>query len=120
MATNLYTLADIMLRPLEEFKKAYKAEAIDVNAQDSFGFTLLHYAVARSRLDIVELLLTEGVNLTLTNDRGQTALNLAIKDDKIIAALTDGKLVQLQPPAADGTIPFEQPQQQQAGGQYRA
>ena len=121
--TNLFNLADKMLRPFEEFEKAYKAEAINVNAQDSFGFTLLHYAVARSNLEAITFLREQGAQANIVNDRGQTALNLAQQDNKtnIAQILTGGSKLQVVEAALEGTVPFQhqgkQEQIQQQHGQ---
>lgn len=95
--TNLFALADKMLRSFEKFKTAYFKQVKMVNAQDSFGFTLLHYAVARGRIDIVEFLLEQGANPTIKNWLHISPLDIAVEDEKteIIAKLNE-KLAQMK------------------------
>lgn len=121
--TNLYDLESKMLPPstFEHFKAAYETEGIDINSQDLFGFTLLHHAVGRSKLEIIEFLLEQGARINITNHLDQTALDLAQKDGKteIVAALTKGKELQVLQAESEGALTFqkqvlqEQPLQQQ-------
>jgi ankyrin repeat protein len=48
-----------------------------MNAQGDRGFTPLHSAVLDNQLDAVKFLLEMGVDRQLTNDDGNTALDLA-------------------------------------------
>lgn len=50
---------------------------LSVNAADRRGLTPLHYVAGRGRLDLVQILVTNGADLTLTNGRGMTALDHA-------------------------------------------
>ena len=97
--TNLFALADKMLRSFEKFKTAYFKQAKPVNAQDSFGFTLLHYAVARGREDIVEFLLEQGANPTIKNWMQISPLSISIEEQKhAITAKLAEKMAQVQLP----------------------
>lgn len=48
-----------------------------VNAMDHRGFTALHYTAGRAQLDLVQILVTNGADLSLTNRQGLTALDAA-------------------------------------------
>lgn len=66
----------------------------DINAIKRTGNaseSLLHLAVIRNKLEIVELLISEGVDIDPTNDRGFTPLNLASarSDVSILKALVE-------------------------------
>ena len=64
----------------------------DVNSVDSFGNTVLHYAVEQENIDLIELLLTSGcdINKTLRYDR-DTILHYACfqKNEEIISKLIE-------------------------------
>ncbi|RHY58983.1 hypothetical protein DYB34_001606, partial [Aphanomyces astaci] len=49
----------------------------DINAKDHSGNTPLHYAVHEERDDLVESLLKKGALVTVTNNAGQTPLDMA-------------------------------------------
>jgi len=49
----------------------------DMNAQGDREFTLLHNAVLHNQIDAVRFLLEVGVDQQITNDNGDTALELA-------------------------------------------
>jgi ankyrin repeat protein len=53
------------------------------------GMTALHFAIARHRYDILDLLIQLGVDVEMTDDRGQTALTMAMlqNDREAIARL---------------------------------
>ena len=61
-----------------------------VNVTDRRGFTPLHYVAGSARLGFVQILVTNGADLTLTNGRGMTALDLARMRD---AQSTDSNTV---------------------------
>ncbi|KAI0570633.1 Arp Ankyrin repeat [Pyrenophora tritici-repentis] len=46
------------------------------------GYSLLHYAVRHSRPAIVALLIGEGLDVNVQNDRGQTPLHVAVQQGK--------------------------------------
>ena len=51
---------------------------MDINAQDQWGFTQLHFAVVANNLDKVkELLEDPDIDVTLKDKEGRTALDLA-------------------------------------------
>ena len=52
---------------------------IDLNTRDEFGWTLLMVAAVAGASETVELLLEKGADYTLTDRRGQSALQLAQK-----------------------------------------
>lgn len=54
---------------------------IDVNATQMQNVTALHSAAHRGNLDIVRLLVENGADTGIKMDDGQTALDLAVKDD---------------------------------------
>jgi serine/threonine protein kinase/ankyrin repeat protein len=64
----------------------------DVNAQMRNGWTLLMEASAVGRFDVVNLLLSFGVNTEARNKKGQTALHEAVKSGylRAVRALLDG------------------------------
>jgi serine/threonine protein kinase len=65
---------------------------LDVNAQLRNGWTLLMEASAVGKFDVVNLLLSFGVNTEARNKKGQTALHEAVKNGYLRAAraLLDG------------------------------
>ena len=53
-------------------------DGADVNNQGpTTGYTLLHYVSSRGQLDMCQLLITRGADLTLRTATGETALDLA-------------------------------------------
>lgn len=54
-----------------------------INLQDSDGLTALHYAASCGHKDIIELLLARGIDRSLLNCDGETALDIAY-DDSIV------------------------------------
>lgn len=65
--------------------------AVDLDAQDSYGFTALHLAADRGYLEIVKLLVNRGANIGVKDPDGLTAISLAEAGDRqdIIAFLED-------------------------------
>ncbi len=62
----------------DDIVKTLITKKAPINAQSKNGDTPLHWAVISKKLLIVELLLnTSGINLSLTNKNGKTALELA-------------------------------------------
>ncbi len=53
------------------------ARGLPVNVMKHGGTTPLHIAASRSRLDLVQLLVANGADLTSVNARGETALDVA-------------------------------------------
>ncbi|KAM0748985.1 ankyrin [Meredithblackwellia eburnea MCA 4105] len=62
-----------------------------VNEKDSYGFTPLHLAVDRGHVQVAEVLLKEGADITMKDEDGNTALDLAmvLEDDKMINLLKE-------------------------------
>jgi ankyrin repeat protein len=48
-----------------------------VNTKDFNGFTPLHYAVRKNSLDLILILLDNGADIGISNDYGQTPLDIA-------------------------------------------
>mmetsp|Transcript_2040 Transcript_2040/g.4127 ORF Transcript_2040/g.4127 Transcript_2040/m.4127 type:complete len:289 (-) Transcript_2040:32-898(-) len=57
--------------------KAYLQAGVDPDSKDSDGWTGLHWAMALSRLDLVDLYLEYGADLNATRDDGWTPLHVA-------------------------------------------
>lgn len=62
----------------------------DVNAQENYGYTALHYAAEKGKVDIVEMLIQNGSDATIKNNEGKTAIDMA-KTPKIKQILTNYK-----------------------------
>ncbi len=64
----------------------------DINLQDEFGNTALHYAVKGAHLDVVKAIMAKKPELNIINSNGMTALDIAEKDDysKIVDVLSSG------------------------------
>jgi ankyrin repeat protein len=50
---------------------------VDVNAQEKHGWTSLHWAAFKGRVEVAQVLLGHGANAKLETEKGETALNLA-------------------------------------------
>ncbi len=50
---------------------------VDINAQDSEGYTALHWAIGKMHTDVAKILLGAGANLNLQDQDGWTPLHLA-------------------------------------------
>ena len=67
-------------------------DIIDINAQDSSGFTPLHYACKNGLLEMVEILVkNDNININAIDDTGSTPLYYAVdrQDVAIIRLLID-------------------------------
>jgi hypothetical protein len=53
----------------------------NINYQDSYGSTALHYASANAYIDIVELLLKNGADINIRNYSGDTPLMYKLSDE---------------------------------------
>nr|XP_018910579.1 PREDICTED: uncharacterized protein LOC109039535 [Bemisia tabaci] len=73
---------------IHEIKCCIEAGSI-VNARDSSGRTVLHFAVSNKNLEIVNMLLAQGADLTLATNKGNLPLHLAVaaSDISIIKTL---------------------------------
>ncbi len=62
----------------------------DIDAIGEHGYTPLHEAVEKGNYDVVALLIKNGCSLTITNDDGLTAKQLAelMKENKILNLLS--------------------------------
>ena len=56
---------------------------VDVNAADDRGDTALHYAVRQGFASVIELLAARGANLNATNNRDESPMTLAERDQPI-------------------------------------
>ncbi len=54
------------------------SKQIDINAKDTFGETALHRATQQNNRDVVELLVRNGADITIQNNDGKRASELAI------------------------------------------
>eukprot|EP01035_Chromulina_nebulosa_P022846 gene22846-29586_t len=66
-----------------------KVILLDVNEQDSFGFTALHYAVLIRNKNIVNLLLASNASVLIATESGTTPLDMAqhLKYNEIVDIL---------------------------------
>ena len=53
---------------------------IDVNIKDTYGNTVLHYAVLFRRLNVIMILLQNDANVSIKNNEGYTPIDLVEKD----------------------------------------
>ncbi|KAJ2657132.1 hypothetical protein IWW48_004673 [Coemansia sp. RSA 1200] len=67
---------------------AYIRGGVNINSKNKMnGWTALHWACARGNLAAAELLVRSGADTTLTNDKGQTPLDIC-RDDNIRTLLS--------------------------------
>jgi hypothetical protein len=52
----------------------------ELDHQDQYGFTPLHYAAMGGFIEIAVILLQRGAGRSVTNSQGQTALHLAVEN----------------------------------------
>ncbi len=64
---------------------------MDINLRDNYGWAPLHYAAREGRIENVERMITEGVNINIRSIMGQSPLNAAdeMKQDKVRALLIE-------------------------------
>lgn len=55
------------------------SEGVDINCRGDMGLTPLHTAIDVSRLDYVEFLLANGADVTLIDEFGRSARDLAVE-----------------------------------------
>jgi ankyrin repeat protein len=63
------------------------AKGADINAQDRYGWTPLHWAVHEKNRDDVKVLLSRGADMDVKNAMGETPLEIAeiLRDEKLVA-----------------------------------
>lgn len=66
-----------------EMTKLLLSFGANVNSQDHFGRTYVHWAVVNHQLDIVELLLSFKANVDIRDQDGKTPLDLALDKDLV-------------------------------------
>ena len=64
---------------------------VDINDSDEDGYSFLHYAVLKSDVESIPILINKGINIEAKDSSGNTALYLAISSDQqdIISTLID-------------------------------
>ena len=65
-----------------ELFKSEVAKLDDINIQNKYGWTLLHIAIRRDRVDMVNFLLDNGADINKVDGVGWTPLMESIMDDK--------------------------------------
>ena len=91
------------LRVLEDDKN------IDINAQDSIGFTALHYAVKGGHILVIEALLArDELNVNLRDESGSTALHYAVLkgSPEVLALLLSHPDIWIRPRNKAGKSPI--------------
>ncbi|WP_413665078.1 ankyrin repeat domain-containing protein [Microbulbifer sp. CNSA002] len=77
----------------DEAKELILSGKFDLDAQDSKGYTALHFASQYKNVEIVDLLLKQGVDVSMLDSWGNTALLRALgpseKNREIIKMLLD-------------------------------
>ncbi len=62
-------------KTLNQFKKKFEdGEIKDINAQDTLGWSFLHYAVARNNIEAINFIIKNGGNIEIKNIDGETPL----------------------------------------------
>ncbi len=66
-------------------------QLIDINAKNQFGETALHYATRENNREVVELLVSKRADLTIQNENGHRAADIALKHglDTLLPFLTN-------------------------------
>lgn len=60
-------------------------EYININSKDKLNRTCLHFAVSKSNIDIIKLLISAGANINIMTLSGETALVKAIKSNQYLS-----------------------------------
>ena len=84
---------------------AILADPVDVNIEDEFGYTALHWAALGGYMDIVNLLLEHGADVNHTSRTGETSLMMACmnKHSEVVAVLLlAGAQPNIQPSGSPG------------------
>lgn len=74
-----------------ELIKRYSGKELNVNWQDNYGWTALHFAVQEKSLDVLNALIEVKANMNLQDEYGRTPLFIAIfeNSDKLSIALLE-------------------------------
>ena len=98
----------VKLNSFEKVKNLVKNKKINLNIQDAFGRTALHYAAANDNVRIASLLLQRGINPNIADHDGWTPLHVAADQDSfaIIQLLLNNKANPLLE-NNEGKIPFD-------------
>lgn len=90
---------DRRARLMDVFYNLCDQKAIDVNAQDVFGNTALHLLTQIGEDDFAQILVDEGADVNIQNDRRETPFSLAVfKGNYPLAAyFADKRKVQVYP-----------------------
>ncbi|GAA5851606.1 hypothetical protein JCM8547_001147 [Rhodosporidiobolus lusitaniae] len=67
-----------------------EGKSVDLNVLDSYGYTALHLSVDRGNLEAARTLLAAGADKTITDEDGNTALDLArlAEQDELVTLLS--------------------------------
>jgi uncharacterized protein len=83
--------AAIALNPSADIVEALLQQGANVNSRQHGGHTPLHEAAAAGHVDLVKLLLAHGADVSITDDSGKTARQLALERGKREAAALLGR-----------------------------
>jgi ankyrin repeat protein len=76
--------------------------------QNDYGLTVLHFATVRGRVEIVRMLIDAGANLDVQDNSEQTPLHWAAESDRIeIAKLLIGAGAKKDIRDKDGMLPYD-------------
>lgn len=78
----------VLIHALSKFGQKYIVEDVinkgaNMDWQDKYGNTALHYAVIQNKPALVQILKEKGTNMTLRNNEGKTPLDIANEKSKI-------------------------------------
>jgi quinoprotein dehydrogenase-associated probable ABC transporter substrate-binding protein len=108
VASELPPRADSLVRILQnhgpmDIARALLAHKAKVNATDAQGVTALMIAAAHDNSPMIALLIQAGANPYLKSQAGETARDIAVKNDNLGAVRTLSLLVRLARPSMGGT-----------------
>lgn len=72
---------------IEEIQKMIASDSIDLDAKDEEGRTMLHWAVDRSQIAVVELLVKHEADINIQDQDGMTCLHYAVNCENIELAM---------------------------------
>lgn len=78
-----------------ETKEELIKNGADINAQNNNGFSALMHAIVDNKKDVIQLLLNAGTDLTLTNKKNKTALDMLL-EFKLSEIILKNNLLNLQ------------------------